>query len=334
MKVMKKTILTVMMLMACGMGMQAQRAKTAKGNATTQVEKKGVQEPIAPDVVAKAKAGDAKAQALMSRYYRAGERGVRKNPAEAFRWAKLSADQGSPFGKYELACCYELGLDVDRSPYQAQSLYEQAFEGLTQLASASKDAHAQFYLGSCYLYGDGTTQSYANAINWYGQASEQGHAMAQGVLGYLYEKGQGAEQSYAEAMRLYLLAAQQNDVFALQNLGGMYANGRGVACNEAEAMKWYKRAAELGGVQAMHNLGWMYQNGNGTEVNYTEAMKWYTLASELGFAPSQTNIGKMYADGIGVAKNDATAISWYKKAAAGGDKTAVENLRARGISGY
>ena len=40
------------------------------------------------------------------------------------------------------------------------------------------DAHAQFILGRCYYNGDGVTQDYKEAVEWYTKAAKQGNAEA------------------------------------------------------------------------------------------------------------------------------------------------------------
>jgi len=48
------------------------------------------------------------------------------------------------------------------------------------------DARAQFNLGYAYYLGRGVPQDDAQAVTWYRQAAEQGHAIAQYNLGVMY----------------------------------------------------------------------------------------------------------------------------------------------------
>ena len=45
-----------------------------------------------------------------------------------------------------------------------------------------------------YYNGYGVRQDYAEAVKWYRQAAEQGHAEAQYNLGEMYHNGQGVHQ--------------------------------------------------------------------------------------------------------------------------------------------
>ena len=45
-------------------------------------------------------------------------------------------------------------------------------------------------MGFAYKYGEGLEQSDKEAVRWYRQAADQGHAAAQFRLGVVYEDGQ------------------------------------------------------------------------------------------------------------------------------------------------
>ena len=54
-----------------------------------------------------------------------------------------------------------------------------------------------------YYNGRGVRQDYAQAVQWYRRAAEQGHAQAQNNLGVMYEQGQGVRQDSALAQEWY-----------------------------------------------------------------------------------------------------------------------------------
>ena len=80
-------------------------------------------------------------------------------------------------------------------------------------------------------------------------------------LGLMYAKGQGVRQDYAQAVQWYHKAAEQGDAEAQFNLGLMYAKGQGVRQDDAQAVQWYRKAAEQGIAEAQFNLGLMYNQG-------------------------------------------------------------------------
>lgn len=85
----------------------------------------------AADNMKKAKAGDAAAQAELSKLYTKMGNSLNQLDAdtdlqEAFMWAKKSADQGNPEGMYVLALCYEHGRGTEWDRDKADQLYEKA----------------------------------------------------------------------------------------------------------------------------------------------------------------------------------------------------------------
>jgi hypothetical protein len=83
----------------------------------------------------------------------------------------------------------------------------------------------------------------AEAVRWWRQAADQGHAEAQYNIALFY---QVEEKNYAEAMRWYRKAADQGNADAQNSIGHLYATGKGVPKNEAEAKRWYRKAAASG----------------------------------------------------------------------------------------
>jgi len=58
-----------------------------------------------------------------------------------------------------------------------------------------------------YEKGQGVPKDYAEAMQWYRKAAEQGLASAQNNLGFMYSLGHGAPQDYVEAYKWFNLAA-------------------------------------------------------------------------------------------------------------------------------
>lgn len=170
------------------------------------------------------------------------------------------------------------------------------------------------------------SQNYAEAVNWFRKAADQGYVGAQYGLGVMYENGYGVDQDYAEAVRWYRKAADQGDAFAQCNVGYMYSNGYGVNQNYAEAVSWLRKAADQGNAFAQFNLGYMYDEGEGVDQDYAEAVSWYRKAADQGNARAQCNLGSMYYDGTGVGKDVSKAKELWEKAAAQGNSTAKSNL--------
>lgn len=89
-------------------------------------------------------------------------------------------------------------------------------------------ASAQYNLGDMYYYGNGIEHDYAEAVNWYCKAAEQGYAQAQNKLGNMYYYGYGVDQDKTEAVNWYCKAANHGYEKAQYNLGNMYNYGDGI----------------------------------------------------------------------------------------------------------
>ena len=128
------------------------------------------------------------------------------------------------------------------------------------LLTEKKDTEETITPEDCYLkaeayyYGNGVRQSYYEAVKWYTQAAEMGHADAQCDLGNCYYYGEGLPENYERSVYWYEKAAEQGNVRALYNLGNSYYYGEGVTRNVDTAIAYYDRAADLGSVQAEERL--------------------------------------------------------------------------------
>ena len=166
------------------------------------------------------------------------------------------------------------------------------------------------------------------------QAAEQGYAKAQFNLGLIYYNGQGVSQDYTQAVQWYRKAAEQGVAQAQYNLGVMYANGQGIRQDDAQAVQWFLKAAEQGVAEAQFNLGLMYDQGQGVHQDDAEAVQWYRKAAEQGYADAQFYLGVAYWNGIGVTVDKNRAKEWYKKSCENGFSLGCEVYLAKAENVY
>jgi len=74
-----------------------------------------------------------------------------------------------------------IALEQQTEDFQIADVRRQAEQG---------DAEAQYSLGMLYCEGDGVTQDYVTARNWWEQAAAPGNAWAQYRLEVLHQKAQ------------------------------------------------------------------------------------------------------------------------------------------------
>ena len=89
-----------------------------------------------------------------------------------------------------------------------QGDYVMAHLGFLSFAEQG-DAHAQFYLGSMFMDGEGVPQDYAEAAKWYWRAANQEDAAAQNNLGVMYENGEGVSRDLEQAYMWFNLSASR-----------------------------------------------------------------------------------------------------------------------------
>lgn len=119
--------------------------------------------------LAKAQAGDAKAQANVAAMYYHG-RNVEQDYREAFNWYSKAAEQGYADAQYNLGVAYLNGQGVKLN-------YVKALEWTTKAAEQGH-ADAQYNLGGAYLVGQGTAQDSKKAYIWFAIAAANGDADA------------------------------------------------------------------------------------------------------------------------------------------------------------
>ena len=126
----------------------------------------------------------------------------------------------------------------------------------TETRAGHGDADAQFSLGVRFA-GEGATQDYAQAAEWYRKAADQSHALAQ------------------------------------FNLAIMYAAGQGVSRDESKSMGWMQKAAELGDAGAQYHIGMKHQRASLDGLPETapesriQAYKWLQLSAAQGYRGSE-----------------------------------------------
>jgi len=105
---------------------------------------------------------------------------------------------------------------------------------------------------------------------------------------------------HLEAIKYYLEAADRGHAGAMNDLGGVFEHGIGVPKNLTTALVWFERAAELGHTGAMNHLGELNENGLEFPQDFASARRWYEKAAALGNATSMNNLANLYKQGRGM----------------------------------
>jgi TPR repeat protein len=149
----------------------------------------------------------------------------------------IAANQGNSFA---LGYCYytELG--------QYKKDYDYAFYYFMKSFRTERNVWAMYYIGLCYLEGNGKTKDEKKAIEWFNKAADEKCPLAVYEIGKCYENGIGVKKNLEDAFHRYLDAASQNYSKALYNVAKCYHSGKGAVQDLYQAEQFYERAKNLG----------------------------------------------------------------------------------------
>jgi TPR repeat protein len=235
----------------------------------------------------------------------------------------------------ESACRSALRADPTNPTFmfllgRALSLGSKRLEAIRYYLDAADRGHAGAMndLAGMFEYGVGVPKNLATALEWYEKAAQFGHAGAMIHMGQLSEDGLEIPQDFANARQWYEKAAALGNAASMNNLADLYRYGRGVAPDLPAAANWYLKAAKLGLVSAMNSLGELSEAGTGAAQNYQTARNWYKQAADLGNADAMGNLGALFESGRGGPQSLQAAKEWYLKGAALNGRVAMHSLGA------
>ncbi|GAB3932294.1 serine/threonine-protein kinase [Larkinella terrae] len=158
--------------------------------------------PKAREYYEKAAAGGiAKAKYNLGELYFNGT-GVNRNYYEAIRYYREGAEGGDAGAQFKLGLSYQYAYGVSKDYSQAEYWFRKAAS--QNYADAQNSLGVLYYGG--YIGGNGV--DYATARFWYQKAAEQNNVYSLYNLGYLHDYGQGVTQNWTIAVDYYKKAAR------------------------------------------------------------------------------------------------------------------------------
>ncbi|KAK9720930.1 hypothetical protein K7432_003804 [Basidiobolus ranarum] len=267
------------------------------------------------------------AQFFLANCYGTEALGVAVDHEKAFNLYVQASKQNHPEATYRAAVCYEVGAGTKRDYSRAVQFFRKA--------AILGDTAAMYKLGMTLLKGLlNQNPNPREAITWLKRAAanadaENPHALHE--LGLCYEK-EGIpsiipDESYAR--ELYTQAAQLGYAPSQFKLGSCYEYGT-ITCpvDPRRSIAWYTRAAEQGDPEAELALSGWYLTGAEAILKQsdTEAYLWARKAADKGLAKAEYAVGYYSEVGIGVRQDLDEARKWYMRAAAQGNKRAMQRL--------
>ncbi|KAJ7043379.1 HCP-like protein [Mycena alexandri] len=265
------------------------------------------------------------AQFYLANCYGTGALGLPVDHERAYHLYLQAAKQNHAAGSYRVAVCNEIGAGTRREPSRAASFYRKA--------ASLGDTPAMYKLGMILLHGSlGEQRNPREAINWLRRAAEQAdednpHALHE--LGLLHESGENVPQDPLASKNLFTRAAHLGYTPSQFKLGQCYEYGS-LACpmDPRRSIAWYTKAAEKGDSEAELALsGWYLTGSEGVlKQSDSEAYLWARRAANKGLSKAEYAVGYYAEVGIGIKQDIEFAKRWYMRAAAQGNKRAMNRL--------
>ncbi|KAI9295849.1 HCP-like protein [Neoconidiobolus thromboides FSU 785] len=267
------------------------------------------------------------AQFFLANCYNNGSLGLSVDHDKAFNLYVQASKQNHPAATYRTGVCYEFGAGTKRDHHRSLQFFRKA--------AALGDTAAMFKVGMVLLKGGlGQQPNPREGITWLKRAAaaadeENPHALHE--LASCYEKGGIpsiiADPSYSR--ELYTQAAQLGYAHSQFKLGVCYEQGL-LTCpiDPRRSIAWFTRGAEQGDPECELALsGWYLTGSEGVlKQSDTEAYLWARKAADKGLAKAEYAVGYYSEVGIGVRQDLEEARRWYMRAAAQGNKRAMQRL--------
>ncbi|CAL1703871.1 unnamed protein product [Somion occarium] len=280
--------------------------------------------------------GDAydEAQFFLANCHGTGMLGLQVDHERAYHLYLQAAKQNHPAASYRVAVCNEIGAGTRREPQRAAAFYRKA--------ASLGDTAAMYKLGVILLRGSlGEQPNPREAVGWLKRAAEQAdeenpHALHE--LAMLYENPQSQVVPFdpAYAKDLYTRAGHLGYTHSQYKLGQCYEYGA-LTCpvDPRRSIAWYTKAAEKGHSEAELALsGWYLTGSEGVlKQSDSEAYLWARRAANKALSKAEYAVGYYAEVGIGVKQDIEFAKRWYMRAAAQGNKRAMNRLTEMKRSG-
>ncbi|KDQ60550.1 hypothetical protein JAAARDRAFT_124482 [Jaapia argillacea MUCL 33604] len=267
------------------------------------------------------------AQFFLANCYGTGALGLQVDHERAYHLYLQAAKQNHAAAAYRVGVCNEIAVGTRKEPSRAIAFYRKS--------ASLGDTAAMYKVGMILLQGTlGEQRNPREAISWLRRAAEQAdeenpHALYE--LGQLHEAPNSGLVPYdpVYAKRLYTQAGQLGYTQAQCKLGHCYETGS-LTCpvDPKRSIAWYTKAAEKGNADAELALsGWYLTGCEGVlKQSDSEAYLWARRAANQGLSKAEYAVGYYAEVGIGIKQDIEFAKRWYMRAAAQGNRRAMNRL--------
>lgn len=148
-----------------------------------------------------------------------------------------------------------------------------------------KNSFAAYYLGDCYLFGNGVKINNREALQLLNQAIEanKDNHMAIHTLGYLYSTAKEDDIYDArKAISLFEMAIEKGNTKSLYNLGELYLYGYGCEPDIYKGIHLIEKSFECKNPHSYHSYAQIFRTHH-KFLDFEKALNYYKLAYTNGF---------------------------------------------------
>ena len=170
--------------------------------------------------------------------------------------------------------------NLSTASYQTKPLSCRADNSMKIVASVGSVASMR--LGKNYEFGEGVSEDYSQAFEWYCNAAMQNNANAQLKIALFLLEGKGNQKNVSAGLTWLNRAANNGSHDAELALGVLL-----VDTDAIRSAVLFKRAAAGGNLYANHRLAELYYYGMGVPQNYFKAQELSEIGVAAGFEKSK-----------------------------------------------
>lgn len=222
---------------------------------------------------------------------------------EYFKFIKLSADQGFPYGQFRVAEAYHDGISVEVNLENAIKYYQLVAD---QQLKEDEQLIAINRIGLIHY----RAKRYSEAFALFKKSADQGNDWGQFNTGFMLRHGLGVEKDLNQAL-IYLKKAADQGHTKAENL-----------IKEINAFETAKIKADEGDEEAQISVAKMYEEELGVLSDPEQVFNYYKLAADQWNPEAALRVAQMYQNAN--KKDDVQALEYYRRAMNQGCEEAIK----------
>ncbi len=254
-----------------------------------EITPKPAPSPIDPDLLAKAREGDIKANLEVAKRYR------HIDEPKSFLYLSKAASKEDIEALILLPSYYRYGIGTKMDMAK--------FIEASKVLEAKGRSEGSVYLGEAYTLGLGCEYDPRKGVSYFKKASEQGDIMGKFFLSGALLFGNGIKKDAKRALEIASSLVQGNSMLGEYIEGVAYSSGSGVEKDLRRAYNLFSSSAKKGFAKAKTKLGLFLYSGLAGEKDYEKAFSLFEEAGKDFDSLALYFLALLYREGRGVGPN-------------------------------